>query len=202
MSHGKMGVTRTPILVLLFTFALVYTYAASGLSLQFQRDGISLSAGGETSQGTIPLPSSSSSSDVSDAVVAKVAQSLSNVLGDNDELVVLPATGSTGVTVSATITLDGGDPSSTNWKQTVSDDIGQYFTDIYTLTQPIENAQVYFLQNGQLVAGAEVGRQVYKQLTDTTGTGSGGFVQSLAAQPVRTNQGAMDSWVQFNEDTP
>jgi hypothetical protein len=177
--------------VLLCTLVAVYTFAAMGLSGSWQ-------SGSGGVPGVQTGPSQTVSPDVSDEAVQTLTESLGNIVSQSDELAILPAVGGTGFTVSATISLDQSDASGVDWRQTVSDDISQYFADVYAQTQPIEDAQIYFLKAGQLVAGAGLGRQVYQQLSGTVSTGSGGLVPVIQAQPVRTNQGVMDSWAQIN----
>jgi hypothetical protein len=198
MAQGRLEwASRGPIVVVLFTLVSVYTFAAIGMSSHLHRDDLSRTVQGATVQGTEAF----TNTDVSDKVVQQLATSLSNIVSNDDELAVLPMTGGTGYTVSTTISVDDV-PSSQDWRQAVSQDITQYFTDIYGQSQPVENAQVYFTKDGQIVAGAGLGKQVYGQLVATASTDGGGFVQSLQAQPVRTQQGAMDSWVEIEEESP
>lgn len=136
------------------------------------------------------------SGDVPDPVVSAIVNRLGNVTGLND-MVVLPDQAVNAYTVSAMVDL--GDVSAASiapWNPTVDKDVDQYFQDVFTGTPQVNEAEIYFTQNGQVVASAGLGRQTYEQLTTTADTASGGLASVLASMPVASGGDLNNHWFQ------
>lgn len=143
--------------------------------------------------GTTPTTASATPADVPDATVQKVASSVSDVVGLN-ELVVLPSADGKGVTVSAMVDLGDHSAPRSTWLPQVRRAVQQYLYGVYQSGAVVENAQVYFTQNGEIVAGAGLGKQAYLSMAAEASTGQSNFVQTLESQPTVTNEGTKDSW--------
>lgn len=133
--------------------------------------------------------------DVSNAVVSAIAARLQSVSG-LDELVVEPSSSSAGYTVSAEVDL-GPNPneSKLSWSPKVASAAEAYFTNLFSGSEKIVNAQVYFILGGQVVASAGLGQAVYQHMEVSTSTMSDmSFVAILSHQPTMTSGGMKDSW--------
>lgn len=137
---------------------------------------------------------------VSSAVVKQITESLKDVKGLN-ELVVLPAQTGSGVTVSAMVDLADYSLPQSQWSPVVQSDVQAFFNEVYQSGENVQNAQVYFTVNQKVVAGAGLGSEAYKKLSSETATGQSGFTQALASAPTVTNQSTLDSWFQ-TQTTP
>ncbi|MCL6597309.1 MAG: hypothetical protein K6T81_01060 [Alicyclobacillus macrosporangiidus] len=150
--------------------------------------------------GAVVSPAATAGMDVPDTVVQTVARSVAPVSG-LDELVVLP-NASGGYTVSAQVEL-GVDASAKAAAESQMANLAQlYFQRVYGAGEDIVDAQVYFIAGGQLVGGADLGRDAYRKLDVSATTAPGAFLQAVQSLPVRTGEGADDSWAQFVTTPP
>ena len=151
-----------------------------------------------------PLSSSSaaisqpaiSTNDVPENVVQKVTDSVSGVAG-LDEMVVLPAKGGSGYSVTAQIDLGSNVVNSTDASDKIQTETSKYFTGIFSSKENVVNAEVYFLVNGQIVASAGLGKVAYGELTARTGTSPFDLTASLQTMPMKTGAGAENSWFEI-----
>ncbi|SFU76000.1 hypothetical protein [Alicyclobacillus macrosporangiidus] len=183
-----------PALAWVGILSAVYGVCASGLAAEL--------GGGWTdwSNGALGSPAATAGMDVPDTVVQAVARSLAPVSG-LDELVVLPNV-SGGYTVSAQVEL-GIDASAAAAAESQMANLAQsYFQRVYSAGEDIVDAQVYFMAGGQLVGGADLGRDAYQKLDVSATTAPGAFLQAVQSLPVRTGEGADDSWAQFVTTPP
>ncbi|MCF8564819.1 hypothetical protein LLE49_08760 [Alicyclobacillus tolerans] len=149
-------------------------------------------AAGGTTQGT-------SVGDVSNQVVADIAKQLGVVGGLND-LVVLPVSGGQSYMVSATVDLADHSLSTAQWNAMVKKDVPVFFAGAFKAGSSIEDAQVYFMVNGQIVAGAGLGKSAYQALSSEVSTGQSGFDAMLSSAPMVTTQGASQRWFQVSSN--
>lgn len=183
--------------LLVVVYALADLSLASNVPVAMKHHG-SLTSGGAAATGVSTVPQSPGN--VSSATVQAIAQSLQGVNGVN-ELVVLPNTSGSGVTVSATVDIADHTVPESTWSPIVQNDVRAFFTGLYKSGENVQNAEVYFTVNQKVIAGADVGVKAYQDLTTQTATGGSGFVQALASAPMVTNEGAKDIWFQ-TQTTP
>lgn len=150
---------------------------------------------GTTQNATLQTPA-----DVPDTTVQKIASGVKGVAGLN-ELVVLPSADGQGVTISAMVDLGDHSAPRSIWYPQVRSAVQQYFYGIYQSGENVESAQVYFTQNGEIVAGAGLGKQAYVGIAAEASTGQSGLAQALESQPTVTNEGSKDSWFE-TQTTP
>ena len=219
MKSTRKGWNRTfgvvailTVLVLGFTYAvadesLLGTSSGSGaLHTLFKGMGTTTSSN-DTSAGTAVVGFSSlgsgsgglgagtvGSSDVPNAVVEKIASSLGGVSGV-DELVVLP-TSASGVMVSAMVNLGDHSIPKTTWRPIVQADVEAFFPAVFGSQENVQMAQVYFTENGNVVAGAGLGERAYSNMAANASTGQSGFVAELKTSPMNTGNGMDESWYQ------
>jgi|GEM_PF-6350351 len=128
----------------------------------------------------------SSTEDVPEDVLNRITLALNSISGLN-ELVVEPAAGG-GYQVSATVSL-AGSATSEEFQNTV----GQFFTSVYSSHCNVQDAEVYAMQNGRIVAGAGLGISVYKQISSTAGVSRFSLVDALKGATNNT-EGVDDKW--------
>jgi hypothetical protein len=143
---------------------------------------------------------STSAGNVPDAAVAAITNHVGQVQGLN-ELVVTPADTGQGYDVSATVDL-GENPavSYAAWSKTVKQDVPAYFQDVFGSGQPVQEAEVYFLLDGNLVAGAALGASAYQALgteVSTSGASQSAWVSTLASEPVVEDAGPNTRWFEL-----
>ncbi|MCL6516226.1 hypothetical protein [Alicyclobacillus sp.] len=169
--------------------AAVYGVSASALA---EETGLSPDAG--SARAALGAPATYGS-DVPDQVVQTVAASVGTVTG-LDELVVLPNQAG-GYTVSAEVEL-GIDAADAAVANPMMERLSQtFFQRVYGCGANVTDAQLYFMAGGQLVGGADLGRDAYRRLDVSALTAPDAFLQAVQALPVRTGEGADDSWVQW-----
>lgn len=146
-----------------------------------------------SSIGSLSALSMSASTDVPDSVVKAIAEDTGVVPGLEDLVVLGSATG-TGYVVSATVDLGYGSSPPSNWQSQVERDVMAYFQGVYGSGKPVSSAELYFLQDGQIIAGAGLGVDVYHKLSPAAFSTGQGFVQDLKSQPMVAGDSPDDSW--------
>lgn len=158
-------------------------------------------------QGTWPVSVGSvaqaptSLADVPDAAVQGVVSHLGKVPGV-DQLVVLPDAAG-GYDVSATVNLGYNSlMTPADWIGTVRRDVGYYFEGVYSSGQPIADAQLYFLLDGQAVAGAGLGSAAWHSLSAEALARTGSVARQLQTMSVNTAPGPDDRWFEVDTSYP
>ncbi len=136
------------------------------------------------------------STDVPDSVVRVVTNSVSNIAG-LEEMVVLPAKSGSGYSVVAQVDLGPSVSDAAAASEKIQSEMAKYFTDVFSVQQHITEAQMYFMTNNQIVASAGLGSAAYHKLAVSTGTLPDGVIVSLEQMPLVTQSGENDSWFEI-----
>ncbi|MBX5436334.1 MAG: hypothetical protein IRZ33_03855 [Alicyclobacillaceae bacterium] len=154
------------------------------------------------------LPGAAATGDVPDAVLGQITGSVGDVDG-MDELLVLPGIHQ-GYDVYATVNLGYG--SSLSWperRKRAEAGAASFFRSVYSSGVNVEDAGISFLWNGQIVAGAGLGADMYRKITVAAGGDSGSdsssalaaderFVAALASLGDHPQPGAEDAWYEVS----
>lgn len=136
--------------------------------------------------------------DVPYSVQNGVMNTLSNVQ-QLDEVVVLGDPSQNGYDVSATVDLGDAPVLSANETAQIKADVDAFFKDLYTTRRDIKQAELFFLQNGQAVAGAGVGSDAYQKLAlESSSMGTEDLTSVLQHTALNESQDPNESWIETN----
>ncbi|GMA48917.1 hypothetical protein GCM10025857_02740 [Alicyclobacillus contaminans] len=163
-----------------------FTACAASLNLQ-----PTSAAGLGAAQSAPPI----SDADVPDSVLADLKSHL-NQLSDLQEWVVLPADAPNHYTVSGTVEL-ALDGATGQTDAMVEHDVQTFFENVYQSGVAVDDAHLYILQDGRVVAGAGLGRDAYAKLGAAVSTAEPAqFTDLLATQASSDIEGPEDCWYQ------
>lgn len=192
----RLGVT------LVTAFAVLYAIVDG--STQEPVPGVNSSTGASQTleQNILSAFQVTTSGDVPSSVETAVVSRLQNVKGAN-ELVVTPSSSGAGYDVSATVDLgDDENISYGTWAAMVKQDLPSYFEGVFGSGQPIQQADVYFLLDGQIVAGAALGATAYQTIDSATSANGSNWVTAMAGLPVDTTEGPNARWFEMEPTGP
>ncbi|KPV39846.1 hypothetical protein [Alicyclobacillus ferrooxydans] len=143
--------------------------------------------GGAGPQNSASTSSTGSTTGASDPYGQKLQDILNGVAGMQE---VALESGTTGETVTATIQVSPG----TTLANVEDALIKQYMSDVFDTDPLVQTANVYFINDGQFVAGGGLSRAAYDKWAVSTST-SGGDVQAwMAGLPTSGAAGSVSGW--------
>jgi hypothetical protein len=143
--------------------------------------------------------STGSAIDVPAGMETTLAARVGQVVPNLDELFVFPAADGQGFTVSMTISYVG-DQAPTD--QQIKRDVDALFPASYNSHEPVEDVEAYFSFNGDILAGAEMGKSAYRALSAATTSNQGSLADLLAHAKVVTTEGSDTSWMEVDSTVP
>lgn len=177
--------TRRVLLSATLVFSVAYMCAAAWLS----------SAEGLHSEANGTNVSTAGALDVPPGMEQQLAKKIGAVVPQLDELFVFPAADNNGFTVSMTVDFIGDQAPS---KQQIKQDMNEIFPAAYSSGQPVEDVEVYFSFNGEIMAGAEMGDSAYHTLASATSS-DGSLADALSHAKVVTTEGPNTSWMEVDQ---
>lgn len=123
----------------------------------------------------------------SNQMINILTKNLADVDGLFDMVVLPDGAGDGQFTVSAMVDLDTGESDGQSVNQQVNAAVDAYYQDIYTSQQPVSQAELTFMQDGNIVGQAGLGKNAYEKLAATTTAGN------IATALMRGTQVAGDS---------
>jgi hypothetical protein len=138
--------------------------------------------------------------DVPASVETDIMDRLTKAVNGLDEVVILPMNHSSGYQVTATVNL--GYPSDFDpvlAKPLITKSADQFFQSIYSSHEPIVDAQIYYQSNGVTVAGAGLGRDAYRKLSEGVFHGGGEIVSAISTATDSASGSTEDEWFEISE---
>ncbi|MFD1674644.1 hypothetical protein [Alicyclobacillus fodiniaquatilis] len=108
----------------------------------------------------------------SNQMINTLTKKLADVDGLFDMVVLPDGAGDGQFTVSAMVDLDTGESDGQSVNQQVNAAVDAYYQDIYTSQQPVSQAELTFMQDGNIVGQAGLGKNAYEKLAATTTAGN------------------------------
>lgn len=152
---------------------------------------------------SVPVAAGRTTADTAptDAMVNTVTSALANVSGLYDMAILPDGLGDNRFVVSAMVDVSGQNgaiPPSGTADTAMRSLVNAFFRDVYSLSEPISEAEITFTEDGTLVGTAGLGKDAYDSLA--TSTMNGDLASALASSPQRDASSANEEWLELKPE--